>query len=69
MIILECFRYIIERYDSDVLKKIITEIKTQFSTTIHVLCTDNALEYAKKDSCFCASHVILYHTTCPHTSQ
>ena len=51
-------------------KKIITEIKTQFSTIIHVLCCDNALKYTQKRvSQFYASHGIYTRPLCPHTSQ
>jgi len=46
----------------DVIKNFINEIETQFSTTAHVLHTDNALdEYTENGvSRFCASHDILY---------
>ena len=34
---------------SSVIESFFNEIKNQFSTSISVLCTDNALEYVKKD--------------------
>jgi len=53
-----------------VIKYFLNEIKIQFSTTIHVLHTDNTLEYTKKKvSHFYASHGILHHTTYLHTSH
>ena len=44
--------------------------KNQFSTSIRVLRTDNALEYIKKDvSYFCFKNEITHQTSCSHTSQ
>jgi len=34
---------------SSVIESLFNEIKNQFSTSIRVLCTDNALKYVKKD--------------------
>ena len=54
----------------DVLKIFYNEIKTQFPTSIRILCTDNALEFLKHNvSQFYYSNGILHQTTCAHTSQ
>ena len=46
------------------------EIKNQFSTTIRILRTENALEYVKNDvSSFCSKNGIIYYTSCSHISQ
>ena len=46
------------------------EIKTQFSTSIRVLRSDNALEYMKTDfSHFCSANGIIHQTSCAHTPQ
>lgn len=45
----------------DVLKIYYNEIKIQFFTSIHILPTNNALEFLRHDaSQFCYSHGILY---------
>ena len=45
-------------------------IKTQFSTSIRVLRTDNALKYMKNDvSLFYSKNKIVHQTSCSHTSQ
>ena len=60
-----------ERYEvSGVIKLFHYEIKTQFSTSICVLRTDNALKYMKNDvSLFCSKNGIIHQTSCSHTSQ
>jgi len=54
---------------SNVIKKFINEIKTQFPTTIRVLRTIMLLSILKEVSRFCESHGILYQTTRSHTSK
>ena len=55
---------------SSVIESFFNEIKNQFSTSIRVLRTDNALEYIKKDvSIFCSKNGIIHQTFCSHTSQ
>ena len=55
---------------SGVIELFHNEIKNQFSTSIRVLCTDNALEYMKNDaSLFCSKNGIIHQTSCSHTSQ
>ena len=54
---------------SSVIESFFNEIKNQFSISIRVLRTDNALEYVKKDvSVFCSKNGIIYQTSCSHTS-
>jgi len=44
---------------SSVIELFFNEIKNQFSTSIRVLHTDNALEYVKKDvSIFCFKNIL-----------
>jgi len=44
-----------------VIESFFNEIKNQFSTSIRVLRTDNALEYVKKDvSSFCSKNKIIH---------
>ena len=55
---------------SDVIELFHNEIKTQFSTSIRVFRTDNALEYIKNDvSLFSSKNEIIHQTSCSHTSQ
>ncbi|XP_020258205.1 uncharacterized protein LOC109834580 [Asparagus officinalis] len=55
---------------SHVIELFYNEIKTQFSTSVRILRTDNALEYMKSDvSKFCALNGIIHQTSCSHTSQ
>ena len=55
---------------SSVIESFFNQIKNQFSTSIRVLRTDNALEYVKKDvSIFCFKNGIIHQTSCSHTSQ
>jgi len=55
---------------SNVIEPFFNEIKNQFSTSIRVLCTDNALGYVKKDvSIFCSKNGIIHRTSCSQTSQ
>ena len=52
-----------------VIELFFNEIKNHFSTSIRVLCTDNALEYVKKDvSIFCSKNENIHQTSCSHTS-
>ena len=54
----------------DVFQTFHSEIKTQFSSNIHVLRSDNALEYMKSDfSNFCSSNEIIHQTSCAYTPQ
>ena len=53
-----------------IIKYFLNEIKIQFSITIHVLRTDNTLEYTqKKVFHFYASHDILHQTIYLHASH
>ena len=55
---------------SSVIESFFNEIKKQFSISIHVLRTDNVLEYVKKNvSSFCSKNEIIHQTFCSHTSQ
>jgi len=55
---------------SSVIELFFDEIKNQFSTSIRVLRTDNALEYVKKDvSIFCSKNEIIHQISYSHTSQ
>ena len=55
---------------SNVIESFFNEIKNQFSTSICVLHTDNALKYVKKDvSIFCSKNRIIHQTSYSHTSQ
>ena len=55
---------------SSVIESFFNEIKNQFSNSIRVLPTDNALEYVKKDvSSFYSKNEIMHQATCSHTSQ
>ena len=48
----------------------ITEVVTQYSTTLKILWIDNALEFVQTSLCtFCADCGIFHQTTRPHTSQ
>ena len=53
---------------SSVIKLFHDEIKTQFSTSIRVLRTGNALEYMKMMSLFCSKHEIIHQISCSHAS-
>jgi len=55
---------------SSVIKFFFNEIKNQFSTSVRVLRTGNALEYVKKYVyIFCSKNRIIHQTSCSHTSQ
>lgn len=59
----------------DIIKQVFIEIKNQFSTSVKVLRTDNALEFMKKElsifffSIFNASNGIIHETSYAHPSQ
>ena len=51
---------------SGVIELFHNELKTQSSTSICVLRTDNALEYMKNDvPLFCSKNEIIHQTSCP----
>jgi len=54
---------------SSVIELFFNEIKNQFSTSIRVLHTDNALEHVKKDVFIVCSKMGFHQTSCSHTSQ
>ena len=55
---------------STVIELFSNEIKSQFSTTICILLTDNASKYVKNDvSTFCSKNDIIHQTSCSHTFQ
>ena len=55
---------------SSVIEFFFNKIKNQFSTSIRLLRTDNALEYVKKDvSIFCYKNEIIHQASCSHASQ
>ena len=46
------------------------EVTNQFSTSLKILRTDNALEYSQKSiSLFCSSLGIIHQTSCTYTPQ
>ena len=54
---------------SGVIELFHNEIKIQFSTSICVLRTDNALKHMKNNmSLFCFKNEIIHQTSCSHTS-
>jgi len=48
------------KYSGSYSYQIINKIKTHFSTTIHILCTNNALEFTKKSLIFL--HLMVFYT-------
>ena len=54
---------------SDVIELLFNEIKTQFSISIRVLCTDNVLKYVKNDVSFLFKNKVIHQTSCSDTSQ
>ena len=76
-----CFLSITSLHDLVVLTKrevrsfhccwaLFNEIKDQFSSSIRVFCTDNALEYVKNDaSVFCSKNEIIHQTSRSHAFQ
>lgn len=59
---------LMQRYAISNIIEFLLNKKNHISTSIHVLRTNNAIEFIRNDvSIFCADNMIIYQTFCFHT--